>query len=81
MTAAQVVSPSTPVPVPGGDVFVGGGNGTLYQLDPVTPLPLSSVVLGEGTTSVGVPSVDLLTSMVYVGTDEGVIYGVLFPLP
>jgi outer membrane protein assembly factor BamB len=81
VTAAQVVSPSTPVPVPGGDVFVGGGNGTLYQLDPVTPLPLSSVVLGEGTTSVGVPSVDLLTSMVYVGTDEGVIYGVLFPLP
>jgi outer membrane protein assembly factor BamB len=81
VTAVHVASPSTPVPVPGGDVYVGGGGGTLYQLDPVSPLPLSSVVLGDGTASAGVPSVDILSSMVYVGTDEGVIYGVLFPLP
>lgn len=31
--------------------------------------------------AVGVPSVDILTSMIYVGTDDGVVYGVLFPLP
>jgi len=30
--------------------------------------------------AVGVPSVDILNSMIYVGTDEGMIYGINFPL-
>jgi len=81
VTSADVPSPSTPIVIPGANVLAGGSDGRLYQIDTVSPLPPSNVVLGDGTAAVGVPSVDLLNSMVYVGTDQGVIYGVLLPLP
>jgi outer membrane protein assembly factor BamB len=82
VTAVDVPAPSTPVVIPGAaNVFTGGGDGRLYQLDSLSPIPASSVVLGDGTAAVGVPTIDLLNSMVYVGTDQGVIYGVLLPLP
>ena len=42
---------------------------------------LTRAQLGDGSSAVGVPSVDIVNSMIYVGTDEGVIYGVTFPLP
>jgi outer membrane protein assembly factor BamB len=78
---SSIPSPSTPIVVPGAaDVLVGGGDGQLYQLDMVSPTPPTGIVLGEGTAAVGVPALDLLNSMIYVGTDEGVIYGVQ-PLP
>jgi hypothetical protein len=82
VTAADIPSPSTPIVIPDTtDVLAGGSDGRLYQLDTVSPLPSSNVTLGDGTAAVGVPSIDLLNSMVYVGTDQGVIYGVLLPLP
>jgi hypothetical protein len=82
VTAADVPSPSTPVVAPGStNVFVGGSDGRLYELDTVSPLPAGTGILGDGTAAVGVPTIDLLNSMVYVGTDQGVIYGVLLPLP
>ena len=82
VTSAEVLSPSTPLYVPGSSmVIVGSGDGNLYQMDVITPLPTSSVTLGDGTAAVGAPTMDLLNSMIYVGSDEGVIYGVEFPLP
>ena len=83
VTSASVPSPSTPTVVPGSSnrVLLGGGDGKLYQLDALSPLPGSSVVLGDGTAAVGTPALDLLNNMVYVGTDQGVIYGVRLPLP
>lgn len=82
VTAVDVPSPSTPIVIPGAtNVLAGGSDGRLYQLDTVSPLPSSNVSLGDGTAAVGVPTIDLLNSMVYVGTDQGVIYGVLLPLP
>lgn len=79
---SHVPGPSTPTVIPGAvSVLTGGSDGRLYQLDTASPLPPASVVLGDGTAAVGVPSIDLLNSMVYVGTDQGVIYGVLLPLP
>jgi outer membrane protein assembly factor BamB len=62
-------------------VLVGSADGNLYQLNVTTPVPTVSVTLGDGGGAVGVPTVDLLNSMIYVGTDQGVIYGVEFPLP
>jgi outer membrane protein assembly factor BamB len=82
VTSADVPSPSTPIVIPGAtNVLAGGSDGRLYQLDTVSPLPSSNVSLGDGTAAVGVPTIDLLNSMAYVGTDQGVIYGVLLPLP
>ncbi len=82
VTAVDVPGPSTPIVIPGAiNVLAGGSDGRLHQLDTASPLPSSSVVLGDGTAAAGVPSIDLLNSMVYVGTDQGVIYGVLLPLP
>ena len=42
---------------------------------------ITSATLGDGTQSVGAPSLDLLNSVIYVGTDGGIIYAVDFPLP
>jgi outer membrane protein assembly factor BamB len=82
VTSANVPSPSTPTVKPGGTrVLLGGGDGKLWSLDAVNPLPGSSVVLGDGTAAVGTPALDVINNMVYVGTDQGVIYGVLLPLP
>jgi outer membrane protein assembly factor BamB len=80
--SANVPGPSTPVYVPGtGKILVGSSDGHLYQLDAFTPLPATRVQLGDGSAAVGTPSMDVLTDMIYVGTDEGIIYGVTFPLP
>jgi outer membrane protein assembly factor BamB len=77
-----VPSPSTPTVIPGGNVvLVGSSDGMLYQLNTINPATASSVALGDGSAAVGIPTVDILNSMVYVGTDEGVIYGVFIPIP
>jgi outer membrane protein assembly factor BamB len=81
LTLTDIPGPSTPVFVPGtAKVLVGSSDGNLYQFDAFTPLPTTRVQLGDGSSAVGVPTVDILKSMIYVGTDEGVIYGVTFPL-
>lgn len=60
---------------------MGSGDGHLYQIDVLAPLPPDRVRLGIGAAGVGVPAVDILSSMIYVGTEEGVVYGVAFPIP
>jgi hypothetical protein len=60
---------------------VRSSDGNPYQLNVTAPVPTDSVTLGDGGGAVGDPTVDLLNSMIYVGTDRGVIYGVQFPLP
>jgi hypothetical protein len=82
VTSTDIPAPSIPTFVPTTDkVLVGSNNGKLYQMNVVNPLPSTSVTLGDGSAVVGTPTVDLLNSMIYVGTDEGVIYAVQFPLP
>ncbi len=82
VTSTDVPSPSIPTFLWGSsEVFVGSGDGNLYQLDVTAPVPTTSVTLGDGGGAVGAPTVDLLNSMIYVGTEQGVIYGVVFPLP
>ena len=77
-----IPSPSIPLYVPGTThVLVGSGDGKLYQMNVVTPLPAKSVVLGDGSAAVGVPTMDLLRMLLYVGSDAGVVYAVTFPLP
>jgi outer membrane protein assembly factor BamB len=80
--SADIPSPSTAVFVPGTTkLIVGSGDGHLYQLDVLAPLPPDKVRLGIGAAGVGAPTVDILKSMIYVGTEEGVVYGVTFPIP
>jgi outer membrane protein assembly factor BamB len=82
LNSTDIPGPSTPVFVPGtGKILVGSSDGHLYQMDAFTPLPTTRVQLGDGSSAVGVPTVDISKSMIYVGTDEGVIYGITFPLP
>lgn len=81
VTDAAIPSPSTPLYVPGTTrLFVGSSDGYLYQLDITAPLPATRVQLGDGLSAVGVPTADILKSMIYVGTDAGIVYGVLFPI-
>ena len=54
----------------------------MVPVDAGNPASITSVTLGDGTpTSVGAPSLDLLNAVIYVGTDQGIIYAVDFPLP
>jgi len=79
---AIIKGPSTPTYVPGtGKILVGSADGKLYQIDIGSPLTPTSVTLGIGDSVVGPPAVDIVTTTVYVGTDEGVIYAVNYPLP
>jgi len=74
--------PSTPLFVPGSNhVVVGGADGYLYQMVAGSPLPAKRIQLGDGGAAIGAPSMNLLDSMIYVGTDEGVVYGIRYPLP
>lgn len=41
----------------------------------------TNVTLGIGGSVVGSPTYDIVTNTLYVGSDEGVIYAVRFPLP
>ena len=74
-----ITAPSAPLFVPGtSEVIVGSGDGMLYQLDVFAPSP-AGVTLGDGA-GVGSPTMDVVNSMLYVGSATGVIYGVSFPL-
>ncbi len=80
--AGIIPGPSTPTYVRGtGKVLVGSADGDLYQIDVATPLTPTSVTLGIGAGVAGAPTMDLVTNTLYVGTDEGIIYAVSFPLP
>jgi hypothetical protein len=70
--------------------YVGGANGTLYQLDfasatPSVPPVATPLVLGDGTGQVGAPSLDIGVDLgggkrlLVVGTETGVLYGVAVP--
>lgn len=73
----SIPSPSTPLNIPGTNaVLVGSSDGKVYRLDAATGSTVSSTTLGDGSSAVGMPTVDLLNLMFYVGTDQGVIYGV-----
>jgi outer membrane protein assembly factor BamB len=83
----SIPSPSAPTFLPGTSyLFVGGSDGRLYQLDlsaanATTPPAITFVVLGDGLSAVGRPTVDFASGIVYVGTDAGAFYAVKFPIP
>ena len=62
-------------------VWVGGSDGFLYQIDAATGGTIKSVKLGDGLAVAGAPSLDIANSVVYVGTEAGVVYAVQVPLP
>jgi len=68
-------------------VYVGGGNGQLWQLDS-TYMPgeagfAKSWTLGDGTGQIGAPTLDIGVNpkLLVVGSESGVLYGVEVPLP
>jgi outer membrane protein assembly factor BamB len=80
--ATTIPGPSTPTYISGtGKLLVGSSNGKLYQIDVASPLTPASVTLGVGGSVVGSPTYDIVTNTIYVGSDEGVIYALRFPLP
>ena len=84
----SIPSPSTPLhPVGSNVLYVGGGDGFLYQIDDTLagdpgPAPLvTRVRLGDGSAAVGAPTYDAANNVVYVGTVAGIVYAVVPPLP
>ena len=76
-----IAGPSSPLPVPfSTNVLVGSANGLLYQLDVDDPAIFETESLGDGAGGVGMPTIDIFNGVIYVGTEEGVIYAVDYPL-
>ncbi|MEE8217387.1 MAG: hypothetical protein V3S03_00315, partial [Vicinamibacteria bacterium] len=77
------VTPSTLLFVPGSTyVYVGGSDGTLYEIDVLPAIPtLKPVTLGDGLATVGAPSLDWFYDLIHVGTEAGIFYAIQVPLP
>jgi hypothetical protein len=77
------VKPSTVLVVPGTSfVYVGGSDGTLYEIDAAGAVPsLKPRPLGDGQALVGAPSLDWFYSLIHVGSEAGIFYAVEVPLP
>ncbi|HHQ48505.1 MAG TPA: hypothetical protein ENK19_06430, partial [Acidobacteria bacterium] len=77
----NIAGPSTPL-VPIGDtrLYVGSTDGKLYQLDTASGAIQTSVVLGDGTATIGSPALDVVNNMAYAGSESGAVYGVQLPL-
>ncbi|HYN05329.1 MAG TPA: hypothetical protein VE359_22980, partial [Vicinamibacteria bacterium] len=66
-------------------VYVGGGNGKLWQLDFTYPTAhpsfAKSLTLGDGTGQIGAPTLDIGVNpkLLVVGSESGVLYGVEVP--
>lgn len=92
--AGATLEPSIVLHWPGTDLlYVGSKDGTLWEVDFSLAPTLSSkqVVLGDGKSHVGAPSLDIGLvppdvsspgkSLLLVGSEEGVLYAVEVPLP
>jgi len=76
-----VAGPSIPLDLESGGIFVGSTDGRLYQLDEATGGVTSSVLLGDGSATIGSPGYDYFNSMAYVGSESGAVFAVTLPLP
>ena len=75
----QAVSvPSASVVMSGTHVYVGADYGRLYQIDNAGNK--LCVQLGDGTARLGTPAIDFQNSMVYVGSENGLLHAVAVPL-
>jgi outer membrane protein assembly factor BamB len=77
--SVPVTSPSVPA-FTGTYVYVGSGDGKLYELDTALGSVRSAALAGP-TTAVGSPAMDFQNGLVYVGSDAGRVYAVPVPLP
>jgi len=81
-TSSCVATPSTPTAIPFRDwVFVGSNEGKLFQFSASGGGGCSSsACVGDClSTIVGAPAFDVLKSMLYAGTEDGVIYAIRPP--
>ncbi len=77
----SIPSPSTPLFLPGTSfLYVGAGDGRVYELDVSTnPPTIIFEELGAGTSAAGAPSYGVVEDMLYVGTTLGAIYALRLP--
>jgi len=81
-SVATIPSPSVPLFAPNSSfVYVGGGDGRLYQIE-VTGPTTTYIALGLAaatSSAVGSPALDVANDMVYVGTEAGALYSLDVP--
>ncbi len=83
-SVSSIANPAVPLAsdVGGGSyVWVGSSDGRLYQLEISAAPVITSVLLGDGTASVGSPAMDAVSEIAYVGAEDGRLYSVTLPLP
>jgi outer membrane protein assembly factor BamB len=77
-----ILSPSVPLfSAAKGRVWVGSSDGKLYALNSATGVPVAveTFTLGDGSATIGGPSLDVFGNFLYAGSEAGVIYAVELP--
>lgn len=81
-SVTSVPGPSSPlVHIGGSQIYVGGSNGVLYQLDKGSGSVTGSRTIGSGSAAVGSPAFANVGDVLFVGTEAGTIHSVTTPLP
>ena len=77
---SDIPSPSSPIYAPGDAyLYLGAGDGKLYQLDAATGSTTRTFPLGDQGAGVGSPTLDRINRFVYVGTEAGIVYAIELP--
>ncbi len=76
-----VAGPSIPLVLEGTGIFVGSTDGRIYQIDESTGAIGSSVILGNGSATIGSPSFDHFNGVMTAGSESGTLYTMTIPLP
>jgi outer membrane protein assembly factor BamB len=80
--STTVTGPSVPLFAVGSSyLYAGSTDGRLYQFDLSGAPDVGSVQLGDGGGAVGSPALDVLNSLLYVGTESGAVYALTAPVP
>lgn len=80
-TVNTIPNPSAPlVNLSGNHVWVGSGNGNLYQLDKDTGGGILSLQIGDGSAAVGSPAFSNGDNLIFVGTESGAVHAIAIPL-
>jgi len=79
-SVTSIAGPSLPLaPYRDTHLYVGSTDGRLYQLD-TSGTVTTSVMLGDGSATVGSPALDVTDSVAYVGSESGAVYAIQLPL-
>jgi len=80
-SATHILGPSIPL-LAGANLVVGSTDGYLHQIAKASGAATATpFLLGDGTSVIGSPALDVVNNLMYAGSESGAVYAVTAPLP